>query len=993
MGKKYLLLFGIIGWLLTAVAFASVHSELVESVPDNKPKSVLPVQEKVYLHFDNNCYFLGDTIWYKAYVVLADDNSPEPLSRILYVELLNEQGYLMERQQLEINKLGQADGCFAICDTTFAGFYEVRAYTKWMLNFGYDYVKPWYDLRSSVDYGWGAKSINGSQYSGDYADALSDWLMNHTDNVKYADIIKASGYHTLHLSEQPLKDRLAATHQILQAEDDEHKLGISLDPHGMQKRYRDYHYLFSRVLPVYSCPDTASNYMQKIMPTKITAGDYRVDWKTPAFDVRFYPEGGYMLEGQQCRVAWEAMNQQLERLNVSGVLLEDGEPIDSVRPIHAGRGMFVLTPLHGKKYKVRFEFADKKFTFDLPDAEREGVRLWLEQDEEGVYIDVAQTFRLPRSLTLNIYCRGKRTISSPLGGDKRGVAIPLEDLDEGVNQVVVTDSLGNVYADRLFFVNKTYESKAKVMVAGIANRPYQPLEKIKLNLLATDAKGHALKFQTFSVSVRDEAQLDPSFATGNIMTNLLLESDLKGFVENPDYYFEADDEKHRQALDVLMLVQGWRRYDWRYIDYPEYFQLDYLPEQKMVIYGDALPLRTSLTELFKKEKRPIRIACSMLNLNDDLKEGDTYLFNGVVEADTAGHFQIAYEPFYGNVKLALRAQYAKGDKVKTDSVQGHDPKIFVRKQTFYPQSLKAYSWYETYQPDIVKDKKLTWEDYQEDIYASEWIPQVNIKSKKRPHAKLQKDKPVAQIDFMEFLNELWDQGHYPQIQLMDGKTFYFDWRDYIEVAGEEGEYNAFKDVSYLYLIMDYVILRYENTANNQEAQVFGINWNINDFNGRITTIEHLPILDRIWIVSDAPRRPTPFEHYHQDRGVEGGVIPPAGADEMPKSMRERLTKALSGGVESYINLIAFPDDKTRITVGREYNFQGFTKPVEYYNPDYSKAKLPEIKDYRRTLYWNPNVTTDNFGQASIEFYNNSVCNIIDVSAEGITKYGQFLVNE
>ena len=83
----------LIGWLLTAVTFASVHGELVESVhgelvesvPDNKlytvslskPKSVLPVQEKVYLHFDNNCYFLGDTIWYKAYVVLADDNTPE----------------------------------------------------------------------------------------------------------------------------------------------------------------------------------------------------------------------------------------------------------------------------------------------------------------------------------------------------------------------------------------------------------------------------------------------------------------------------------------------------------------------------------------------------------------------------------------------------------------------------------------------------------------------------------------------------------------------------------------------------------------------------------------------------------------------------------------------------------------------------------------------------------------------------------------------------
>ena len=59
MSRKYILL--LIGcWLLT-VSFVSL--------PDKKPEKVLPVQEKVYLHFDNNCYFLGDTIWYKAYVV------------------------------------------------------------------------------------------------------------------------------------------------------------------------------------------------------------------------------------------------------------------------------------------------------------------------------------------------------------------------------------------------------------------------------------------------------------------------------------------------------------------------------------------------------------------------------------------------------------------------------------------------------------------------------------------------------------------------------------------------------------------------------------------------------------------------------------------------------------------------------------------------------------------------------------------------------------
>jgi hypothetical protein len=935
--------------LLTVTIFASV--------PDNKPKSVLPVQEKVYLHFDNNCYFLGDTIWYKAYVVLADDNSPEPLSRILYVELLNEQGYLMERQQLEINKQGQADGCFAICDTLFAGYYEVRAYTKWMLNFGYEPCESWHQdswLQFNSDQGLMPWRIEESIP----AIPVFKWLSGSkvTATIYTNPTSEHEIQQNLHDCNLPFMSG-APNYAIIS--DTEYNLGFVIDSLAPKKNYRDYHNLFSRVLPVYSRPDTASNYMRKIMPTKITVGDYEVKWKTPEFDVKFYPEGGYMLAGHKCRVAWEAMNQQLERLNVSGILLEDGEPIDSVRPIHAGRGLITLNVKHGRKYKVRFEFGKDKFTFDLPKPLEQGVALHVSQDSDAVRFHVRRELPKNLLLVLNVYCRGKKTFSkSPFKGDLEGpVEVFYEDLNEGVNQVIVCDTAGNVYADRLFFVNKCYESQAKVMVAGIANRPYRPLEKIRLNLIATDPKGHPLKNQTFSVSVRDEAQLDPSFATGNIMTNLLLESDLKGFVENPDYYFEADDEKHRQALDLLMLVQGWRRYDWKSIEKPETFAIDYLPEQKMVIYGDAYPLRKELKDLFKKEKRKIQISCSLLNLNDDLKEGDYYSFKGAVEADSAGHFQIAYDPFYGNVRLSLRANYVDKIEKKDEYLQFHDKRIFVRKQYFYPQSLKAYSWYETRQPEITKNKQLTWEDYQEDIYATEWIPQVNIKSKRRPHAKLQKDKPVAQLNYQDFVNDLWDQGFYNPYYLLDYKDYVFT--------------DSFS-ISNLVMLDSYVRHMYKPTDNNHESHDFSINWNKNDFWKRVSLIQYLPALDRIYIVSDAPRRPVPYEHVHQDR-IGASVY--------------------TSGIDSYINIITLPEEKTRLIVGREYNFQGFTKPVEYYNPDYSKAKLPEVKDYRRTLYWNPNVTTDNFGQASIEFYNNSVCNIIDVSAEGITKYGQFLVNE
>ena len=96
--------------------------------------TMLP-QEKVYVHLDNTCYFVGDTIWYKGYVTRSDKGTLTDLSKILYVELLTPDGFLVERQQLEMPN-GTANGAFVLTDSLYAGYYELRAYTRWMLNFG-----------------------------------------------------------------------------------------------------------------------------------------------------------------------------------------------------------------------------------------------------------------------------------------------------------------------------------------------------------------------------------------------------------------------------------------------------------------------------------------------------------------------------------------------------------------------------------------------------------------------------------------------------------------------------------------------------------------------------------------------------------------------------------------------------------------------------------------------------------------------------------------
>ena len=90
-------------------------------------------QEKVYVHFDNNGYFIGDTIWFQSYVVTADNNKPTNLSKVLYVELLSEDGRKLSEKKLKIED-GKCHGEFILSENYFSGYYEERAFTRYMLN-------------------------------------------------------------------------------------------------------------------------------------------------------------------------------------------------------------------------------------------------------------------------------------------------------------------------------------------------------------------------------------------------------------------------------------------------------------------------------------------------------------------------------------------------------------------------------------------------------------------------------------------------------------------------------------------------------------------------------------------------------------------------------------------------------------------------------------------------------------------------------------------
>lgn len=464
-------------------------------------------QEKVYLHIDNTCYFVGDTIWYKAYVTRSDKGWLTDLSKIMYVELLTPDGYLVERQQLKMED-GTAHGTFTLTDSLYAGYYELRAYTRWMLNFG-RHEHP------------------HSKY---------------TENMFY--------------NKQMAKDF-----------------------------FRDYDKLYSRVFPVFDHPKEAWRYA-KDMTLRPMRRYYKARKGKPEIDLRFYPEGGHLIEGTDGHVAFEINDEEGKHLEAElSIIDSDGKEVAQTRTLNRGRGVFTLTDMKpDDKYKARLHYQDYDYEVKLPEVEKEGYALHVERKDSVLRMIIQGTTESKEELGIQIQCNGVSKAFrklSPADMRKDTVDIFWASLPTGVNQITVFNGEGRIYADRLFFVNHHDYDQPLITVEGI-KQEYAPFEPIELRMKLL--RHHDADV---SLAVRDHATDETTYDNGTMLTEMLLASEIKGLVENPGWYFEADDSLHRHALDLLMMVQGWRRHDWRMMAGLEHTQFEFLPEKIQTLSGSV----------------------------------------------------------------------------------------------------------------------------------------------------------------------------------------------------------------------------------------------------------------------------------------------------------------------------------------------------------------------------------------------------------------------
>jgi microcompartment protein CcmK/EutM len=822
----------------------------VKNVPSDflqaKDFSRVVPQEKVYLHTDGNWYYPGDTIWYKAYVVRADDHRPTDMSRLLYVEFLNEQGYLVERQQLLLDSLGQASGQVATSDRLFPGFHEIRAYTKWMLN-------------------WGEQT------------------------------------------------------------------------------------LFSKVLPLYERLDDRSGLPSTEIPLKMTAGDYSIEYPLPRCNIRFYPEGGHMVYGLPARVAFELFNEETAPLQLSGVLLEDETPVQRIRSEHAGRGLFEFTPHQGHQYQVRFEWEGSVFTEEVKHIDEKGYTLRADIRENQLDIVVRNTlFGDMDEKTLRVFCRGaeEQAFPVPANTQETRCSVSIDSLRGGVNEVVLMDSKGGILLSRKVFIDKTEAYVSRCHISCEPSR-LKPCGKVTLEI----DWGAAFPNQSFSLAVTDKKRRMDSYQDGNIMTELLLQSDITGFVEHPAWYLQQTDAEKRKALDLLMMVQGWSRYAWDY--QPSQRVFTYEIEKQPSISGRMYDLQSRIWRKAGEKKALF----AYLYLKDDsvydavLKER-TYQFRGSMYADSLGRFRIVYEPFRGEGILQLSGFYAKKLGRYRYDKQLHDPHIMIKLDDFFPKTARQYSWYEMNSPALT-------EGIDPKDESSIRLEEVVVKSKKRKK-RMSLLRPTLSYDFNDFLNSYWDNAHYDDEYLFTNQNYSMgSILGYLEgqivqrtFAGKIAHVGTMFDGHYV-------------SPFPPDAQRYSDYWKKYSFMHRIDSVE---------IYTDLPRRPTCYDYVYPENLVYLNGTP---------------SPMVTVG---YINLKKYPQNGERFVEGRYINLMGCNKPATFYVPHYSGG-LPPQQDFRRTLYWNPDIKTDANGKAKVEFFNNSTCQEMYISAEGITEDGKILVNE
>ena len=277
--------------------------------------------------------------------------------------------------------------------------------------------------------------------------------------------------------------------------------------------------------------------------------------------VETFPEGGFLIQGLKSRIAFKATNQYGNPVFINGVLTDEkNKLIDSLQVLHDGMGSFFLQPLPSQSYQLNWTDENGiTGTTPIPFNKTEGAEISISTANNKAKIQVERTDAVSdnfKQLTLLVHMNRVALYQVALNTTNKTnltAEIPLEELPTGLLQFTLFTSDWIPVAERVLFVNNHTHEFEVTLKNALTN-----LEKRGKN--AIDITVPDTLFTNMSLAITDAAVNAPD--QHSIFSDIFLSSEIKGKVYNPAYYLMSDADSVKAHLDLVMLTNGWRRFDW-----------------------------------------------------------------------------------------------------------------------------------------------------------------------------------------------------------------------------------------------------------------------------------------------------------------------------------------------------------------------------------------------------------------------------------------------
>jgi hypothetical protein len=403
--------------------------------------------------------------------------------------------------------------------------------------------------------------------------------------------------------------------------------------------------------------------------------------KSGSFDLQFFPEGGHLLTDSYQIVGFKALDDSGYGLNVKGKIVDkSGAEVATFESSHLGMGKLMFKPQSGETYKAIVSSSNGlRKTVDLPTASDNYYSLSIQQTPKRLSIQALTPGQQPRTEKLQlILCqRGLPVYQSSLDPESPGIALLKTNLGSGFFQVYLINNKLQILSERSLFILGNDFAELNLT---LDKNKYSKRSPVRASIVLKDSKGNPVE-GSFSVSVTDNNDVRLDSSASNIISYLLLESDLKGNIEKPGDYFRASNKEADKQLDLLMLTQGWRRYDAQAVLLGRYAKCDnFEVEQGPVISGLVR---------YYPSRRP------MSDNNVSLLLTGKSVFFDAIKSDKNGRFAFKCPDFSENTKIRIEAAKSEFQAIELVVHPDSFPKInaatlFSDKAVFQEKQIQSF---------------------------------------------------------------------------------------------------------------------------------------------------------------------------------------------------------------------------------------------------------------------------------------------------------------